>query len=171
VQPPQLRAVGRVPCYVVVWRVLLGIYVAAALAALVIVNADQSNAPAAAGIMAAASLALGWGTASGWGAVVAWFLIPLALPFGQANQHAGGGDTDAIILLALVSAVVSTALILLAGGARVLYERHRPSLLAARPQRAERKRAPRVEAATPPAMADLHHVEERNSTTEKIGAP
>jgi hypothetical protein len=156
---------------VVVWRVLLGIYVAAALVALVIVNADQSNAPAAAGIMAAASLALGWGTASGWGAVVAWFLIPLALPFGQANQPAGGGGTDAIVLLALVSAVVSTALILLAGGARVLYERHRPYPRAARPQSAERKRVPRGAAPTPPPMADLGQMDEHNSTTEKIGAP
>lgn len=155
----------------VVWRVLLGIYVAAALVSLVIVNADQSDAPAAAGLMAAAALTLGWGTASGWGAVVPWFLIPLALPFGQANQAAGGGDTDAIVLLALVSAVVSTALILLAGGARVLYDRHRPSPRAARPARTERNGAPRIEAAAPPPMADLHRVEEPNSTTQKIGAP
>jgi hypothetical protein len=171
VQPPQLRTVGRVPSYVVVWRVLLGIYVAAALVALVIVNADQSNAPVAAGMMAAASLALGWGTASGWGAVVTWFLIPLALPFGQANQSAAGGGTDAIVVLALVSALVSTALILLAGGARVLYDRHRPSLLAARPQSAERKRVPRGAAAPPPPMADMRQMDEHNSSTEKIGAP
>jgi hypothetical protein len=156
---------------VVVWRVLLGIYVAAVLVALVIVNADQANAPTAAGIVAAAAIAVGWGTASGWGAPVAWFLIPLALPFGQTNQAAAGGEPDAIVLLALVSAVGSTALILLAGGARVLYNRHRLSPRAAKPESAQRNKAPRFEAAAPPSMADLRRMDEQNSTTEKIGAP
>jgi hypothetical protein len=155
---------------VVVWRVLLGIYVVAVLVALVIVNADQGDAPAAAALVGAAAIALGWGTASGWGAPVAWFLIPLALPFGQANQAAGGGEPDAIVLLALVSAVGSTALILLAGGARILYDRHRPSPQVAGPQGAERNRAPRFEA-PPPPMADLREMDEQSSTTEKIGAP
>lgn len=155
----------------VVWRVLLGLYTAAAVAALVIVNANQSDAPAAAGMMAAAALVLGWGTGSGWGAVVAWFLVPLALPFGQANQSAGGGDTDAIVLLALASAVLSTALILLAGGARVLYDRHRSSPRAAMPESTERNGASPLEVASPPPLADLHRMDERNSTTERIGAP
>jgi hypothetical protein len=156
---------------VVVWRVLLGIYVVAVVVALVIVNADQGDAPVAAAIVGAAAIAVGWGTASGWGAPVAWFLIPLALPFGQANQAAGGGEPDAIVLLALVSAVGSTVLILLAGGARVMYERHRPSTHVATPKRAERAQAPRFEAAAPPPMAELHQMDEHDSTTEKIGAP
>jgi hypothetical protein len=111
---------------VIVWRVLVGLYAAAAVAALVILNADQSDAPAAAGIMAAAALALGWGTASGWGVVVAWFLVPLALPFGDTNQFVGGDHTDPVALLAVVSTGFSTVLILAAAGARVLYNRHRP---------------------------------------------
>ena len=110
----------------IVWRVLVALYVAAAVVALVIVNADQSDAPAAAGIMAAAALALGWGTGSGWGVVVAWFLVPLALPFGDTNQFVGGDGTDSVALLAVVAAVISTALILGAAGARILYNRHRP---------------------------------------------
>lgn len=109
---------------VVVWRVLVGLYVAAALAALMIVNADQGDWRLAAGIVAAAALALGWGTASGWGVVVAWLLIPLALPFGDTNQFAGSDRTDPVVLLALVSAAMSAVLILAAAGARVLYNRH-----------------------------------------------
>ncbi len=155
----------------VVWRVLLGIYVAAAVAALVIVNADQSHWPIAAGILGAAALALGWGTGSGWGAVVAWLLIPLALPFGQANQFDGGGETNAMVLLALVSAAISAVLILVAGGARVLFDRYRPRPRVAMLHATERNGAPRLEGASPPAMADLRRMDESNSTTEKIGAP
>jgi hypothetical protein len=110
---------------VIVWRVLVGLYAAAAVAALVIVNGDQSDVPAAAGIMAAAALALGWGTGSGWGVVVAWLLVPLALPFGDSNQFVGGDHTDPVVLLAVVSTAISTVLILGAAGARVLYNRHR----------------------------------------------
>ncbi|MEK6273180.1 MAG: hypothetical protein AABM42_11120 [Actinomycetota bacterium] len=105
----------------------MGLYAAATVVALVIVNGDQSYAPAAAGIMAAAALALGWGTGSGWGVVVAWFLVPLALPFGDTNQFVGGDHTDPVALLAVVSTVISTVLILAAAGARVLYNRHRPA--------------------------------------------
>jgi amino acid transporter len=155
---------------VVVWRFLLGLYVAAAVAALVIVNADQSNWPAATGILAAAALVLGWGTGSGWGAVAAWLLIPLALPFGQANQFTGGGETNAMVLLAVVSAAFSAVLILAAGGARVLYNRHRP-MTRAIPESTERKGAPRLEAASPPPIADLRHLDDRNSTTERIRTP
>jgi hypothetical protein len=111
---------------VIVWRVLVGLYAAAAVAALVILNADQSDAPAAAGVMAGAALALGWGTASGWGVVVAWFMVPLALPFGDTNQFVGGDHTDSVVLLAVVATAFSTLLILAAAGARVLYNRHRP---------------------------------------------
>ena len=124
--PPQLRAAGRVHVCVIVWRVLVGLYAAAAVAALVILNADQSDAPAAAGVMAAAALALGWGTGSGWGVVVAWFMVPLALPFGDTNQFVGGDSTDPVVLLAVVSTVISTVLILAAAGARVVYNPHRP---------------------------------------------
>jgi hypothetical protein len=121
---PQLLARWRVHTYVVVlWRVLVAAYVAAAVAALVIVNADQGEAPAAAGLVAAMAFALGWGTASGWGAVAAWLVVPLALPFGQANQFSGSHGTDPVVLLAAISAAMSTLVILAAGGARVLYNR------------------------------------------------
>jgi hypothetical protein len=111
---------------VVLWRVLVAAYVAAALAALVIVNADQGEAPAAAGIVAAMAFALGWGTASGWGAVAAWLVVPLALPFGDANQFSGSQGTDPVVLLAAISAAMSTLVIFAAGGARVLYNRLLP---------------------------------------------
>jgi len=131
---------------VIVWRVLVGLYAAAAVAALVILNADQSDAPAAAGIMAAAALAMGWGTASGWGVVVAWFLVPLALPFGDTNQFVGGDHTDSVVLLAVVATVFSTLLILAAAGARVLYNRHRPILRASEASEVDVQRSPSAEA-------------------------
>jgi hypothetical protein len=131
---------------VIVWRVLVGLYAAAAVAALVIVNADQGDAPAAAGIMAVAALALGWGTASGWGVVVAWFLVPLALPFGDTNQFVGGDHTDPVALLAVVSTGFSTVLILAAAGARVLYNRQRPKLRASEASEVYAQRSPSAEA-------------------------
>ena len=106
-----------------VWRVLVGFYAAATVAALVIVNADQSDWAVGAGIMAAAALALGWGTGSGWGVVVAFFLVPVALLFGETNQFAGGGETDSVALLAVVAAAMSAVLILAAAGARSFYNR------------------------------------------------
>jgi hypothetical protein len=121
---PQLNAVRRVhSCVVVFWRVLLGLYVAAALVALVIVNADQGDWRPALGIVGLAALALGWGTASAWGAVVAWLMVPFALVFGEANQNSGMGETDAVVLLAVAAAAISTALIVLAAGARHLFNR------------------------------------------------
>ena len=109
----------------VVWRVLVGAYVAATVVALVIVNADQSDWAVGAGIMVVAALALGWGTASGWGVVVALLMVPVALPFGETNQFAGGGETDSVALLALVAAAMSAMLILAAAGARIFYKRVR----------------------------------------------
>jgi hypothetical protein len=62
-------------------------------------------------------------------------------------------------------------LILLAAGARVLYNRHRPSGRAAMPQGTERNETPRLDAASPPPMGDLRRMEERDSAIERIGAP
>ncbi len=107
------------------WRVLVGLYVAVTVAAVVAVNADQSNAPAALGLVGAASGLLGWGTRSAWGAVLAWMLVPVALVFGDANRFTGGGVPDPVVLLALEGAGISTAVIMLAAGVRTLiYRRH-----------------------------------------------
>jgi len=89
---------------------------------------------------------MGWGTASGWGVVVAWFLVPLALPFGDTNQFVGGDHTDSVVLLAVVATVFSTLLILAAAGARVLYNRHRPILRASEASEVDVQRSPSAEA-------------------------
>jgi hypothetical protein len=150
------------------WRVLVGLYVAAALAALVAVNADQINSRAALGLVAAVSLLVGWGTRSGWGAVVAWMMIPLALPFGYANTFNGGGDTDLMVLLAIVSAAVSTALILASAGARILYERRHASGRAGEVEGTERLRAPETDAA--PSVADLRRMDDGTRPSRDRGA-
>jgi hypothetical protein len=156
---------------VVVWRVLVGLYVAANVAALVIVNADQSDWVAAAGIMAAASLALGWGTASGWGVVVALLMVPVALPFGDTDQFTGGGETDSVVLLAVVAAAISTLLILASAGARILLNRLQASAGAPKPQGMERNGTPHVDAGSPPNAVDVRHLEERESHGQRVGAP
>jgi hypothetical protein len=156
---------------VVVWRVLVCLYVAANLAALVIVNADQSDWAAAAGIMAGASLALGWGTASGWGVVVALLMVPVALPFGETNQFAGGSETDSVFLLAVVSAAISTVLILASASARLLYNRLRASARAARPEVIERNGTVGLDPGSPPHAVDVRPIEECESPSERIGAP
>jgi hypothetical protein len=108
------------------WLVLIALYVAAAVVWIVVVNADQGNEGLAAVLaVAAASVLLGWGTGSGWAAVVAWVMVPLALPFGDTNKATGGDDTYPVALLFIFPAAHSTLLILLAAGARTLFDRHR----------------------------------------------
>jgi hypothetical protein len=149
------------------WRVLVGLYVAADFVALVAVNADQGNTPAAVGLVAAASVLVGWGTRSGWGAVVAWLLVPLALAFGDANRFTGGGDTDPMVVVAVASAGISTALILVAAGARILYGRLQGGRREA--TGAERHEAPDAEAA-PQSMADVRRMDERARSSRDRGA-
>jgi hypothetical protein len=150
------------------WRFLVGLYLVVMVAALVAVNADQSNAPAALGLVGAASGLLGWGTRSAWGAVIGWMLLPLALAFGDANRFTGGGTPDPVVLLALEAAGISTVVIMAAAGARTLLHRRH----AGRPLRL-RDRA-RYELADPdeasPWMADLRRLEERPRPVRDRGA-
>jgi hypothetical protein len=105
------------------WALAIGIYIAAALVGLVVVNGDQNDVGALYGLVAAASLAVGWITMNPFAALIAVVLIPLAFPFGDTNQFTGGDDTDSVSLLASIAAVESAILILLAVGARWLYSR------------------------------------------------
>jgi hypothetical protein len=142
------------------WRVLVGLYVVAAVAALVAVNADQSNAPAALGLVGAASGLLGWGTRSAWGAVIAWMLVPAAIVFGDANRFTGGGIPDPVVVLALEGAGISTAVIMLAAGARTLLHRRH----AGRPLRVHRGNGPHElsdQDRTALSAADLRRLDER----------
>ena len=58
---------------------------------------------------------------------MAWLLVPVALVFGDANRYTDGGAPDPVVVLAALSAAVSTVLILLAAGARLLYGRRHGS--------------------------------------------
>jgi hypothetical protein len=111
--------------------ILIGLYLAAGIGFLVAVNADQQNFGIPFLVVVAAAIALGWGTGdAGWHGLwlwilLPWILVPLGLPFGTTNQFTGGDDLSPVALMALTPALISMLLMLLAAGARSLYERHR----------------------------------------------
>jgi hypothetical protein len=104
----------------------VAIYLAAGVAFLITVNADQDNFAIPFFVVVAAAIVAGWITGvAGWrglwiGVVVPWLLVLLGLPFGQSNQFTGGDDLDAVALIALAPAVASMALMPLAAGLRIL---------------------------------------------------
>jgi hypothetical protein len=110
---------------------LIGIYLAAGIAFLVAVNADQANGDISFYVLAAAAILLGWGTGDlGWRGVplwmlLPWILVPLGLPFGDVNAATGGDDLLPVAMIAAFPALASVVLMLVAAGARSLYERHR----------------------------------------------
>jgi hypothetical protein len=96
-------------------------------------------------------------------------LVPAALVFGDANRFTGGGIPDPVVVLALEGAAISTAVIMLAAGARTLLHRRH----AGRPMRVRRRREPyelsdRDHAV--PSAADLRRLDERPRAIRDRGA-
>lgn len=113
---------------------LLALYVAAAIAFVVIVDADPNHFTVPFFVVVAAAIALGWGTGDlGWRGVVLWLLLPwiivvLAVPFGDASKVlTGGEDIYPVWLYAIWPALAAMVAMLLSAGARYLYERRRRS--------------------------------------------
>jgi hypothetical protein len=79
---------------------------------------------------AAAAAVVGWGTGSlGSRGVLLWVLlpwviVPLGVPFGGTVAY-GGDDYYEVAALAAIPALFSMVFMLLAAGARFLYERRR----------------------------------------------
>jgi uncharacterized membrane protein len=119
--------------HVIRWVILIGLYIAAGIAFLVAVNADEQNGDIPSLVVAATAIVLGWGTGNlGRRGLALWILLPwvlvlLALPFGKANASTGGDDLLPVAVIAIFPALASVVLMLLAAGARSLYERHRHS--------------------------------------------
>jgi len=113
--------------------ILIGIYIVAGIAFLVTVNADQQNGDIPSLVVVAAAIVLGWGTGNlGRRGLALWILLPwvlvvLGLPFGKTNAFTGGDDLLPVAVIAIFPALASVVLMLLAAGARSLYERHRHS--------------------------------------------
>jgi hypothetical protein len=111
--------------------ILIGLYITAGIAFLVTVNADQENGDIPFLVVAAAAILLGWGTGNlGRRGLALWILLPwvlvlLGLPFGEANAYSSGDDLLPVAAIATFPALASVVLMLLAAGARSLYERHR----------------------------------------------
>ena len=113
------------------WLLWTAFFLAAGMAFVIAVNADQQNFEIPFLVLACVALALGWTTgAAGWRGLaiwllLPWILIPLAIPFGDTNKFTGGDDTDPVTTLMIAPALFSMVLILVAAGARSLYERRR----------------------------------------------
>jgi hypothetical protein len=128
------RAALRVVVDVTRSALLIGLYMAAGIAFLVIVNADPNHFTVPFLVVVAAAIALGWGTGDlGRRGVLLWVLLPwitvlLALPFGDASKVlTGGDDIYPVWFYAAWPALAAMVAMLLAAGARNLYERHRRS--------------------------------------------
>jgi hypothetical protein len=118
---------------VIRWLVFAGLYIAAALAFVLVVNADQRNGFAPTLALAVAAVALGWASGARGGAalvtsaLIPLVLVPLALPFGDVNKYTGGDDLHPVAVIAVAPIVGSVLLVLMAGATRRLYERRRRS--------------------------------------------
>lgn len=128
---PTLKPVGQARVVFDVTRtvVLIGLYLAAGIAFLVAVNADQANGDIPFYVLTAAAILLGWATGNVgrrglplW-ILLPWILVPLGLPFGDENAYSGGDDLWPVAAVAIFPAFTSMVLMLLAAGARSLYER------------------------------------------------
>ena len=112
---------------------LIGLYLAAGIAFLIAVNADQQNFGIPFLVVVGAAIVLGWGTGDlGRRGFVLWVVLPwvfvlLGLPFGTTNRFTGGDDLSPVALMAVTPALVSMVAMLVAAGARNLYERRRHS--------------------------------------------
>jgi hypothetical protein len=112
---------------------LIGVYIAAGIALLVPVNADQQNGDIPSLVVLASAVVVGWGTGNlGRRGLALWILLPwvlvlIALPFGTTNKFTGGDDLSPVALIAMYPASASVVLMLLGAGARTLYERRRHS--------------------------------------------
>jgi hypothetical protein len=109
---------------------LIALYLAAGIAFLIAVNADPENLVVLFFITVAAAAVVGWGTgrlgSRGlllW-VLLPWVIVPLGLPFG-GTIATGGDDYYEVAALAAIPALVSMVSMLLAAGARLLWERHR----------------------------------------------
>jgi uncharacterized membrane protein len=107
------------------------LYLAAGMAFLVSVNADQQDFAVPFFVIAALAVMVGWVTGEAglgylWiGLVLPWILIPLGLPFGDTNKFTGGDGVTPVALMAVAPAFASVVLIPLAAGVRILYDRRR----------------------------------------------
>jgi hypothetical protein len=101
-------------------------YLGVMLSTIVLFNADAENSLLAFSVWSAGSLALGWITGSMAAVVVPLLAIPIALPFGYADQWLGS-DAPLVGWFAVVGGAIQIAVVFIAVIARMLYERvHSP---------------------------------------------
>jgi hypothetical protein len=111
---------------------LIGAYVAAALAYVAAVDANPNNVAALFWVTIAVALIVGWGTGeAGWRGTwlwlaLPWVIVPLALPFGDVSRtFTGGDDIYPVWFFAAPVSIFAMVAMLLGAGGRILYGRRR----------------------------------------------
>jgi hypothetical protein len=103
---------------------LVALYLAAAVAFVVLANDNTQNLGIGGAILLGASVTVGLGT--GWwpACLLALALLPLSLPFGGADEWTGN-EQPSLVLLAEIWTPLSVLFIVVSTGARKAWERRR----------------------------------------------
>jgi hypothetical protein len=101
-------------------------YLGVMVGAVLLLNANAENGTLAMAIWSGASVMLGWITHDARFALLPLVAVPVALPFGYADEWLGS-DSPLVWLSVAVIGVIQVALVLAAFAARLLYERSQPS--------------------------------------------
>lgn len=99
---------------------LIGVYLAALLVGLLLFNVDAENNWVALGIWCIVSAVVGWSLARWSTAILPFASLPMALPFGYADEYLGS-DAPYVWWFALVASVIAAGVVLTTTGARKLY--------------------------------------------------
>lgn len=100
---------------------VVGIYVAFLLGMIVALNADAENGDTTLLVWTAASFALGWLVRQPWVAMLPLLAIPIAAPFGYADEWLGS-DAPLLYLGMAFQAPVQAVVVALGFGGHVFFE-------------------------------------------------
>jgi len=103
---------------------IIGTYVAVLLGIVVAVNADAANGNTALLVWSVASLALGWTIRHPLTMILPFLAIPIAAPFGYAEEWQGS-DAPLLYLGMAFQAPAQALVVSLGFGGRVFFERVR----------------------------------------------
>jgi len=97
-------------------------YVVVMLGILALFNADAENNFLALAVWSAASLVIGWVMRDAWAVVLSLLALPMAVPFGYADQWLGS-DAPYVWWLAMSTGAIQVIVVFAAVLGRLLYER------------------------------------------------
>lgn len=100
---------------------VVGIYVAFLVGMIVVLNADAGNGGTALLVWTVASFALGWLARQPLVAILPLLVIPIAVPFGYADEWVGS-DAPLLYLGVAFQAPIQAVVVALGFGGRVFFE-------------------------------------------------